>query len=56
MALTPRVLLVDDNAALVDNLRETLEDEKYAVTTAGTAAEGGAWARRRARAAAARPQ
>ncbi len=39
MALTPRVLLVDDNAALVDNLRETLEDEKYAVTTAGTATE-----------------
>ncbi len=39
MALTPRVLLVDDNAALVDNLRETLEDEGYVVATAGTVAE-----------------
>jgi signal transduction histidine kinase len=32
------VLLVDDNAALVDNLRETLEDEGYTVATAGTVA------------------
>jgi two-component system, NtrC family, sensor histidine kinase HydH len=39
VALTPRVLLVDDNAALVDNLRETLEEEKYTVRTAGTMAE-----------------
>jgi len=39
VALTPRVLLVDDNAALVDNLRETLEDEGYVVATAGTVAE-----------------
>ena len=39
MALTARVLLVDDNAALVDNLRETLEEEGYLVATAGTVAE-----------------
>ena len=39
MALTPRVLLVDDNAALVDNLRETLEDVGYTVAAAGTVAE-----------------
>jgi two-component system sensor histidine kinase HydH len=39
VALTPRVLLVDDNAALVDNLRETLEDVGYAVAAAGTVAE-----------------
>jgi two-component system sensor histidine kinase HydH len=39
VALTPRVLLVDDNAALVDNLRETLEDEGYAVATAGSVAQ-----------------
>ena len=39
MALTPRVLLVDDNAALVDNLRETLEDEGYQVAAAGTVAQ-----------------
>jgi len=39
VALTPRVLLVDDNAALVDNLRETLEDEKYTVRSAATMAE-----------------
>ena len=39
MALTPRILLVDDNAALVDNLRETLEGEKYVVRTAATVAE-----------------
>jgi signal transduction histidine kinase len=38
VALTARVLLVDDNAALVDNLRETLEDEGYDVATAGTVA------------------
>jgi len=35
VALTARVLLVDDNATLLDNLRETLEDEGYAVSTAG---------------------
>jgi signal transduction histidine kinase len=34
------VLLVDDNAALVDNLREILEDEGYQIATAGTGAEG----------------
>jgi two-component system, NtrC family, sensor histidine kinase HydH len=39
VALTARVLLVDDNAALVDNLRETLEDEGYSVVTAGAVAE-----------------
>lgn len=39
MALTARVLLVDDNAALVDNLRETLEEEGYAVATAGAVAD-----------------
>jgi two-component system, NtrC family, sensor histidine kinase HydH len=39
VALTPRVLLVDDNAALVDNLRETLEDVGYTVAAAGTVAE-----------------
>jgi len=39
VALTPRVLLVDDNAALVDNLRETLEDEGYVVATAGSVAQ-----------------
>jgi two-component system sensor histidine kinase HydH len=39
VALTARVLLVDDNAALVDNLRETLEDEGYSVATAGAVAE-----------------
>jgi signal transduction histidine kinase len=35
-----RVLVVDDNAALVDNLRDILQDEGYRVTTAGTGAEG----------------
>ena len=39
MALIPRVLLVDDNPSLVDNLRETLEDEGYAVATAGAVAQ-----------------
>jgi two-component system sensor histidine kinase HydH len=39
VALKPLVLLVDDNSALVDNLRETLEDVGYAVATAGTVAE-----------------
>ena len=39
MALTPRILLVDDNVALIDNLRETLEDEGYLVTSAGSVAE-----------------
>jgi two-component system, NtrC family, sensor histidine kinase HydH len=39
MALRPRVLLVDDNAALVDNLRETLRDEGYVVLAAGSVAE-----------------
>ena len=34
-----RVLLVDDNAALVDNLRQILEDEGYAVQSASTASE-----------------
>ena len=38
MALTPRILLVDDNAALIDNLRETLEDEGYVVASAGSVA------------------
>ena len=37
--MTPRVLLVDDNAALVDNLRETLEEERYVVATAGTVSQ-----------------
>ncbi|HEX7625228.1 MAG TPA: ATP-binding protein [Anaeromyxobacteraceae bacterium] len=32
----PRVLIVDDNAALVDNLREILEDAGYAVHGYGT--------------------
>jgi two-component system sensor histidine kinase HydH len=39
VALTARVLLVDDNAPLVDNLRETLEDEGYLVATAGAVSE-----------------
>jgi DNA-binding NtrC family response regulator len=39
VALTARVLLVDDNAALVDNLRETLEEEGYSVPAAGAVAE-----------------
>jgi two-component system sensor histidine kinase HydH len=39
VAVAARVLLVDDNPALVDNLRETLEEEGYAVAGAGTAAE-----------------
>jgi two-component system, NtrC family, sensor histidine kinase HydH len=39
VALTPRVLLVDDNAALVDNLKETLEEVGYTVATAGSVAE-----------------
>jgi len=39
VAVTPRVLLVDDNAVLVDNLRETLEDEGYSVATAGAVAQ-----------------
>ena len=34
----PRVLIVDDNAALVDNLREILEDAGYAVHGYGTCA------------------
>ncbi len=34
-----RVLLVDDNAALVDNLRELLEEQGYAVLTAGSSAQ-----------------
>ena len=34
-----RVLVVDDNAALVDNLRETLQDEGYSAATAGSIAE-----------------
>jgi two-component system, NtrC family, sensor histidine kinase HydH len=34
-----RVLLVDDNAALVDNLTDVLGEEGYEVVTAGTAAE-----------------
>ncbi len=36
---TPRVLVLDDNAALVDNLREILADAGYHVLTAGTRAE-----------------
>jgi DNA-binding NtrC family response regulator len=35
----PRVLLVDDNAALVDNLSQILSDEGYEVRTAGTGAQ-----------------
>jgi two-component system sensor histidine kinase HydH len=35
----PRVLLVDDNAALLDNLREILEAEGYEVLSATTARE-----------------
>jgi two-component system, NtrC family, sensor histidine kinase HydH len=34
----PRVMIVDDNAALVDNLREILEDAGYAVHGYGTCA------------------
>ncbi len=34
----PRVLLVDDNAALVENLAEVLEDAGYAVRAAGSCA------------------
>ena len=34
-----RVLVVDDNAALIDNLREILEDAGYDVSSGGTAAE-----------------
>ena len=51
MALIPRVP-VDDNPALVDNLRETLEDEGYAVATAARSRrplkEAAAGVRRRA--------
>src|SRR5207248_771635 len=39
VALTPLGLLVDENAALVDNLRETLEDEGYTVASAGAVAQ-----------------
>jgi len=35
----PRVLIVDDNADLADNLAEVLGDEGYAVRTAGTCAD-----------------
>jgi DNA-binding NtrC family response regulator len=35
----PRVLLVDDNAALVENLSEVLEDAGYAVRGAASCAE-----------------
>ena len=38
MTAKPRILIVDDNAALVDNLREILEQEGYQVSSAGTAA------------------
>lgn len=34
--MRPRLLLVDDNAELVDNLHEILEGAGYAVTTTGT--------------------
>ena len=44
-ARRPRVLLVDDNAALADNLREILEDAGFAVVTAGSCAEAQARAR-----------
>jgi signal transduction histidine kinase len=43
MNRSPRLLVVDDNAALVDNLREILEDQGYEVRAAATAAE--AWER-----------
>jgi two-component system, NtrC family, sensor histidine kinase HydH len=39
VALKPRILLVDDNAELVDNLRETLEESGYSVACAGTVAQ-----------------
>ena len=34
----PRLLVIDDNESLTDNLREILEDAGYAVRTAGTVA------------------
>lgn len=39
MTPPPRVLLVDDNAALVDNLAQILGDEGYDVRTASTGAQ-----------------
>jgi signal transduction histidine kinase len=44
-ARRPRVLIVDDSASLVENLREILEDAGYLVRTAGTCAEAVAAAR-----------
>ena len=41
----PRVLIVDDNASLVENLREILEEAGYAVRSAGTCADAVAAAR-----------
>jgi DNA-binding response OmpR family regulator len=41
----PRVLVVDDNAALVDNLTEVLEEAGYAVRGYGTCAGALAGAR-----------
>jgi len=41
----PRVLIVDDSASLVDNLREILEEAGYAVRTAGSCASAIAAAR-----------
>jgi two-component system, NtrC family, sensor histidine kinase HydH len=42
---TPRVLVVDDNATLVDNLTEILEEAGYAVRSGGTCAAALAVAR-----------
>jgi signal transduction histidine kinase len=42
---TPRVLVVDDNATLVDNLTEILQDAGYAIRSAGTCTGGLAAAR-----------
>ncbi len=44
-ARRPRVLLVDDNAALADNLRDILEEAGFAVRAAGTCADAHAAAR-----------
>jgi len=41
----PRVLVVDDNAALAENLRDILEEAGFAVRAAGTCAEAHAVAR-----------
>ncbi len=40
MARDARILVVDDNVALLENLESILQEEGYRVQTAATAAEG----------------